>query len=114
MFCELDPGRVFVFFLIFGHPEGVFLALGPLMASSRHSDAPSVSVKGGRMGPLPRSGHCRRKDKALKTLDLKRQFVLGHDIYMEKVGSLCRRTLIGRKEYCSLSKDAWINWATIH
>ena len=49
----------------------------------------------------------------LKALDLKHWFVLGHDVYMEKVETLCRRTLIRRQEYCSLTKEEWVKWATI-
>ena len=47
----------------------------------------------------------RRKAKSLKALEYKPRFVLGHDVFMEKVGTLCHRALIGRLEYCSMTKD---------
>ena len=33
---------------------------------------------------------------------------------MEKVETLCRRALIGRLEYCTMSKEGWVDWATSH
>ena len=45
-------------------------------------------------------------------MEYKPQFVLGHDVFMEKVGTLCRRALIGRLEYCSLMKEGCVEWAT--
>ena len=39
---------------------------------------------------------------------------MGHDVYMDKVETLCRRALIERREYYSLSKEEWVEWATIH
>ena len=56
----------------------------------------------------------RRKAKALKAIELKPHFVLGHDVFMEKVETLCRRALIGRLEYCTMSKEGWVDWATSH
>ena len=78
---------------------------------------PVTSSDGGAAG-LPPQNHSsfqsRRKTKALKALDSKRNYVLGRDIYFGKVESLCYRALIGRLENCSMTKDEWIDWATIH
>ena len=60
------------------------------------------------------SYHSRCKTKALKALDSKRRYVLGHDVFFDKVETLCCRALIGRLEYCSMSKEEWIDWATVH
>ena len=66
----------------------------------------------------PRKGRLhntsRRKAKALKASEHKPRFVLGHDVYMDKVETLCRRVLISRLEYCSMSKEGWVDWATLH
>ena len=43
-------------------------------------------------------GRARWKEKSLKALDQKRRFFLGHDVYLDKVDTLCRRALIGRQE----------------
>ena len=55
-----------------------------------------------------------RKAKSLKASEHKPQFVLGHDVYMDKVETLCYRALIGRLEYCSMSKEGCIDWVTLH
>ena len=56
----------------------------------------------------------RRKAKALKASEHKPHFVLGHNVYLDKVETLCRRALIGRLEYCTMSKEGWVDWATLH
>ena len=53
----------------------------------------------------------RRHAKNIKTHEGKFRFVFGHDIFMDRVSSLCTRALIGRLEYCRLGKKAWIDWA---
>ena len=66
----------------------------------------------------PRKGHyatsSRHKAKALKALNLKPRYVLGHDVFMDKVETLCSRALIGRLEYYSMSREGWVEWATSH
>ena len=54
----------------------------------------------------------RRKEKAHKVLDGKLRFVVGHDIFLDKVEALCARALIGRLEYASMDKNDWFCWAT--
>ena len=54
------------------------------------------------------SGCVHWKAKALKALEENYQYVLGHDVYLDKVETLCRRALIGRLEYVSLSKEEWV------
>ena len=51
----------------------------------------------------------RHKAKALKASAHKPRFSLGHDVFMDRVESLCRRALIGRLEYISMSKDGWVD-----
>ena len=64
---------------------------------------------------MGRTNHAsRRKAKALKASAHKPRFALGHDVFMDRVESLCRRTLIGRLKYISMSKDGWVDWATLH
>ena len=41
----------------------------------------------------------RRKDKSLKALENKPRFVLGHDVFMEKVETLYSRALIGKDDF---------------
>ena len=40
--------------------------------------------------------------------------MLGWDVYLDSVGSLCNRALIGMLEYCSMGKKEWVEWATVH
>ena len=54
----------------------------------------------------------RRKAKAFKTLEGKLRYVVGRDIYMERVEALSHRALIGRMEYVSMEKKDWLSWAT--
>ena len=48
----------------------------------------------------------RRKAKAYKALEGKLRFVVGHDVYMERVEALYSRALIGILEYCQMDKKA--------
>ena len=41
-------------------------------------------------------------------------YVLGRDIYLNRVGALCSRALVGRLEYFHMGKKDWIDWATQH
>ena len=54
----------------------------------------------------------RRKAKAHKILDGKLRFVVGRDIYIDRVEALCARALVGRLEYASMDKKYWFSWAT--
>ena len=51
----------------------------------------------------------RRKAKAYKTLEGKLRYVVGRDIYMDRVEALSRRALIGRLEYASMEKKDWVS-----
>ena len=54
----------------------------------------------------------RRKAKAHKVLEGKLRFVVGRDIFLDRVEALCARALVGRLEYASMDKKEWFNWAT--
>ena len=58
--------------------------------------------------------HRRSKVKGVKALVGKFRYVLGHDIFMDRVESLCSRALVGRLEYCHMGKKEWVEWATEH
>ena len=60
------------------------------------------------------SSCARQKAKGLKALEEKHGFVLGHDVFFNKVETLWRRALIGRLEYLSMSKEEWVQWETTH
>ena len=61
------------------------------------------------------SHHCRkRKVKGIKSLLGKFRYVLGHDIFMDRVDSLCSRALVGRLEYVHMGQKDWVEWATTH
>ena len=47
----------------------------------------------------------RRKAKAHKTLDGKLRFVVGHDIYLDRVEALCARALVCILEYASMDTE---------
>ena len=49
----------------------------------------------------------RRKAKAHKILEGKLRYVVGRDIYLDRVEALCSRALIGRLEYVSMDKKYW-------
>ena len=61
---------------------------------------------------IPLSDSCaarfrrRRKAKAHKTLEGKLWYVVGRDVYMDRVEALCSCALIGKLEYCSMDKKA--------
>ena len=57
---------------------------------------------------LPYKG--RHKHKEIKAMEAKMSFVLGQDVYFDKVEMLCHRALIGRLEYHYLEKARWIEW----
>ena len=44
----------------------------------------------------------RRKTKSLKARDGTLDFVVGRDIYLDRIHALCSRALIGRLEYASM------------
>ena len=50
----------------------------------------------------------RRKAKAHKVLDGKLHYVVGNDIFMERVEALCAQALVGRLEYASMDKKYWV------
>ena len=53
----------------------------------------------------------RRTAKALKVWEGKLHFVLGRDIFMDRVEALCTRALIGILEYTRMGKNDWQIWA---
>ena len=57
---------------------------------------------------------CRRKAKAHKVLEGKLRYIVGRDIYLDRVEALCSRALIGRLEYASMDKKEWFAWETEH
>ena len=69
------------------------------------SSDPSIDLAAARF-------HRRRKAKAHKILDGKLRFVVGRDIYLDRVEALCARALVGRLEYASMDKKDWFSWAT--
>ena len=44
----------------------------------------------------------RRKSKTLRARDGKLDFVVGRDIYLDRIKALCTKSLIGRLEYASM------------
>ena len=56
----------------------------------------------------------RRKVKGIKALAGKFHYVLGHDIFMDRVEYLCTRALVGGLEYCHMGNKEWVEWATEH
>ena len=55
---------------------------------------------------------CRRRHaKNIKTHEGRFRFVLGQDIFMDRVSSLCTRALVRHLEYYRMGKKAWIDWA---
>ena len=57
---------------------------------------------------------CQRKAKAHKILEGKLRYVVGRDIYMDRVEALCSRAFISGLEYVSMDKKDWFAWATEH
>lgn len=54
----------------------------------------------------------KRKSKCIKAAAERFRYVLGHDIFLDRVSTLCSRALIGRLEYCKMDKLSWVSWAT--
>ena len=50
------------------------------------------------------SFHCKRRAKCIKAQEGRFLYVLGHEIFMERVSSLYSHALIGRIEYCRMNK----------
>ena len=46
----------------------------------------------------------KRHAKCIKSREGRFHFVLGHDIFMDRVSSLCSRALVGHLEYCRMGK----------
>ena len=84
------------------------------MSTYGNPNAPLVGGAGSKFSHSLPSGHARGKEKALKALEEKHCFVLGHNVFIDKVETLCRKALIRRLEYASMSKKEWVLWATAH
>ena len=56
----------------------------------------------------------KRKSKCIKVQESRFRFVLGHDVFLDRVTTLCSRALIGRLEYCKMDKASWVCWANEH
>ena len=78
-----------------------------------HHDGVPPSSLGALKSAQARSRH-RRNAKAHKVLEGKLRYVLGHDVYMDRVEALCSRALIDRLKYVQMGKKEWISWATEH
>ena len=50
----------------------------------------------------------------MKTLESKCRYVLGRDVMLDRISELCRRALISHLEYCNLTKEEWVSWATVN
>ena len=66
-----------------------------------------------KVAALPRFRR-KRRAKCIKAQEGCFHYVLGHDIFMERVSSLCSRAIAGRLEYCRMSKAACVEWASEH
>ena len=53
----------------------------------------------------------KRSTKNIKALEGRFRYVVGHDIYLDRVTSLCSRALVGRLEYARMNKADWVDWA---
>ena len=60
------------------------------------------------------SSRARRNVKTMKSLEAKRIYVLGRDVYMDRVEALCCMALEGQIEYCCMGKKEWLEWAIVH
>ena len=58
--------------------------------------------------------HVKRHSKSIKAQEVRFHYIFGRDIYMNRVGALCSRALIGRLEYCTMSNEGWVEWETLH
>ena len=65
-----------------------------------------------RMEHGPARFQRRRKAKAYKILEGKLRYVVGRDIYMDRVEASSHQALIGRLEYASMEKKGCFSWAT--
>ena len=54
----------------------------------------------------------RRQNKTLKAREGRLGFVVGRDVYLDRIDALCARALIGRLEYAALDKKQWVEWAS--
>ena len=62
----------------------------------------------------PSQARSKRQGKSIKAHEGRFSYVLGRDVYMDRVGSLCNHALIRRMEYCNMGKNDWVDWETIH
>ena len=53
----------------------------------------------------------KRQLKNLKAREGRLNYVVGRDVYIDRVGELCSRALVGRLEYATLDKKQWFDWA---
>ena len=86
------------------------MALGPPLRVSDVSPMPLVS-------PVKRAflnNKHRQKAKVFKSMEQRKNFVLGKDVFMDKVESLCHRDLVGWPEYVKLDKGSKLEWVTRH
>ena len=60
----------------------------------------------------PSRFHRKRNLKCIKAQEGRYRYVLGHDIYMDRVTSLCSRALVEHLEYDRMNKSAWVEWDT--
>ena len=80
-----------------------------IMMGDIHDGSPQA-----RVGHDSANYHRRRKAKAYKVLEGKLRYVVGWDIYMDRVEALSRHALIGRMEYVSMDKKDWVSWASVY
>ena len=67
----------------------------PELMSSLGNPSASLSAGGGSTRSRPQNpGHARQKEKSLRALNQKFQFVSGHNVYLDKIDTLCHRALI--------------------
>ena len=77
--------------------------------SKTHDGSPEVTTGGGAT-----RFQRRRKAKAHKVLKGKLRYVVGWDIYLDRVEALCSRVLIERLEYASMDKKELFAWEIEH
>ena len=64
---------------------------------------------------IPRSHSCwKRNAKHIKAQEGHYRFVLGHDIYMDRVSTVCTCALIGSLEYARMNRSEWIEWENLN
>ena len=85
------------------------------MSVGHHMDPQGAAVapRSGQQG-----GHSSAREgrniKTVKVVEVKSRYVLGRDIYMDRVGALGSRVLVGRIEYCSMGEKEWVEWVMLH